>query len=145
VLRLAGPANFVSACGPAAIAFDGTGHIWLGCDNRPQLLEETTSGKFVVIENYYRPHDFGGMAGTPDGTMIVPVGESLSRFVGAKPTPLLELSDVTRPMTLVPSGVAVAPNGTIYTESRYGDGFTLGAGLVEIPAVGKFRFWAFGA
>ena len=64
--------------------------------------------------------------------MVVVDGESISRYVGGGATNLLDLADFPRSDTFVPSGVAVASNGTIYTDSRYGDGFTSAAALAEI-------------
>jgi hypothetical protein len=135
--EIAGPPNVVDSdgvgsCGPDAIAFDGTGDMWIGCDNSRQLLELMPDGAPVVLANLYRPHDFPGLAAAPGGSMVVTDGESLSRYVGASATNLLDLGDFPRSDTFVPSGVAVASNGAIYTDSRYGDGFTRAAALAEI-------------
>jgi sugar lactone lactonase YvrE len=141
--QIAGPADFaspsgLSSCGPDAIAFDGAGRLWAGCDDSRQLLERMADGTFVLVASAYRPHDFPGMAAGGGGNgMLVVDGESLSRFVGARSTDLLELTDFPHSDTFVPSAVAVAPNGTIYTDSRYGDGFTSAAALAEIEPNGK--------
>jgi hypothetical protein len=140
--EVAGPANVVDSngvgsCGPDALAFDGAGDMWIGCDDSRQLLERMPDGTSVVMANLYRPHDFPGLAAAPGGSMVVADGESLSRFVGARATNLLDLGDFPHSDSFVPSGVAVASNGTIYTDSRYGDGFTTAAALAEIRPDGE--------
>ena len=148
--NVASPANFVGVvatskgfCAPDAIAFDSSGGLWVGCDASRQLLEQTSSGKYVVVMNHYRPHDFPGLAAGPRDAMIVSVGESLQRFVGSKSTLIMGLSDFSRARTFVPSAVAIATNGAIYTDSQYGDGFTFGAALGEVFPSGRFKFLDF--
>jgi hypothetical protein len=133
---LIGP-DGVMACGPDALAFDRAGLLWVGCDDSRQLLERTTNGTFVVRANAYRPHDFPGLAAAADGSMVAVDGESLSRFTGSHETTLLDLGDFPRRDTFVPGGVAVASDGAIFTDSRYGDGFTTGAALAEIKPDGR--------
>jgi sulfur carrier protein ThiS len=140
--EIAGPTSFadangVSSCGPDAIAFDDAGLMWIGCDDSRLLEAQMPDGAFVVVASGYRPHDFPGIAAAPGGSMVVVDGESLSRFVGTTATDLLDLDDFSHSDTFVPSGVAVASNGTIYTDSQYGDGFTSGAALAEIEPDGK--------
>lgn len=130
-------------CDPVAIGFDGTGNLFLGCDSR-ELIERMTNGHFAVIQSRYRPHDFAGMAFTHGGALLVANGEGLYGIIDKHATLLIGLQTFAHSVVCVPSGIAVATNGTIYTDCPSGDGFDTGAGLAKITPGGGvvlLRLW----
>lgn len=130
-------------CDPRAIAVDAQGDLVLGCNSR-ELIERLASGHFIVVTSNYRPHDFAGMAFTVGGALLFSNGESLRGEVEDNSTTFINLSTFGPEDVFVPSGVAVAGNGTIFTDSQSGDGFSSGAGLAKVTPGGRpvlLRLW----
>jgi DNA-binding beta-propeller fold protein YncE len=147
--EVAGPANFVGvvstyagSCGPDAIAFDRSGRLWVGCDNSRELLVRNPDGRFAVVTHLYRAHDFPGLAAAPDGSFVYVDGESIVRRSHGISGVLVGLGGFHLAIGFVPNGIAIAPDGTIYTDSRFGDGFTQGAALAEVKSDGKTKVLA---
>jgi hypothetical protein len=131
-------------CGPESLAFDRSGDLIIGCGNANELIERSPSGHFSVILTSYRPHDYAGLASEPGGVVIFADGESLIKVVDGKTSVLSGLDAFAKPKTFVPSGVAIAANGTIYTDSQWGDGFTEGSALATVAPSGHVTildFW----
>jgi hypothetical protein len=130
-------------CDPEAIGFDPTGNLFLGCDSR-ELIERTTKGHYKIVESFYRPHDFPGMAFTKGGALLIANGEVLFGVIDNHATALIGLKTFPNSVICVPSGIAVSTNGTIYTDCQSGDGFDTGAGLAKITPGGGIvllRLW----
>jgi DNA-binding beta-propeller fold protein YncE len=131
-------------CDPEALAFNPAGNLYVGCGNSRELIERLASGRYQVIEKTYRPHDFPGIAFTKRGALLITNGESLQGIIGGQSTALIGLKTFPHSVVFVPSGIAVAPNATIYTDCQSGDGFDSGAGLAEITPRGAavlLRLW----
>ncbi len=131
-------------CDPEALAFDRTGNLFVGCANSRELIERLTNGKYQLIEENYRPHDFPGIALTYGGALLITNGETLLGVISNQSTVLLGLKSFPHSGVFVPSGIAVAANGTIYTDCQAGDGFDSGAGLAKITPSGApllLRLW----
>ena len=132
------------ACDPESIAFDPTGNLFVGCDNSRELIERMTSGHFEMVESFYRPHDFPGIAFTKGGALLVVNREVLFGVIDNHATSLIGLKTFPHSVVCVPSGIAVSTNGTIYTDCQSGDGFDTGAGLAKITPAGGIvllRLW----
>lgn len=131
-------------CGPEALAFDRSGDLIIGCGNASELIERSPSGHFSVVLSSYRPHDYAGLVAAPGGVVIFADGESLIKVVNGKTEVVSGLDAFAKPKTFVPSGVAIAANGTIYTDSQWGDGFTDGSALATVAPSGHVTlldFW----
>jgi hypothetical protein len=132
------------ACDPQAIAVDETGNLAIGCENSRQLIERLSSGTFTMVAKSYRPHDFAGLAFLSGGALLFVNRESLMGEVGGTSTILMNYQSFAKKDVFVPSGVAVATNGTIYTDSGSGDGFSTGAALAKVTPAGEpvlLRLW----
>jgi hypothetical protein len=130
-------------CDPEALALDRAGDLFVGCANSRELIERLTNGKYQLIEENYRPHDFPGIALTYGGALLITNGETLKGVISNQSTVLLDLKSFPH-LVFVPSGIAVAANGTIYTDCQAGDGFDSGAGLAKITPSGApvlLRLW----
>jgi hypothetical protein len=130
-------------CDPEALALDRTGNLYVGCANSRELIERLTNGKYQLIEATYRPHDFPGIAITYGGALIIANGETILGVISNQSTVMLGLKSFPH-VVFVPSGIAIAANGTIYTDCQAGDGFDSGAGLAKITPSGApllLRLW----
>lgn len=130
-------------CDPEALALDRTGDLFVGCANSRELIERLTNGKYQLIEENYRPHDFPGIALTYGGALLITNGETLQGVISNQSTVLLGFKSFPH-LVFVPSGIAVAAKGTIYTDCQAGDGFDSGAGLAKITPSGApvlLRLW----
>jgi DNA-binding beta-propeller fold protein YncE len=130
-------------CDPEALALDRTGNLYVGCANSRELIERLANGKYQLIEENYKPHDFPGIALTYGGALLIANGETLFGVISNQSTVLLGLKSFPH-LVFVPSGIAVAANGTIYTDCQPGDGFDSGAGLAKISPSGApvlLRLW----
>jgi sugar lactone lactonase YvrE len=130
-------------CEPDAVAVSPQGELYVGCGNSRELLERQANGKFKVVNDTYRPHDFAGLAFTKGGALLMVNQESLFGVVEGESVKLIGLGTFGASEIFVPSGIAVAPNGTIFVDAQSGDGFG-GAGLAKITAGGAdvmLRYW----
>lgn len=130
-------------CDPDAVAANIQGQLFVGCGNSRELLERQANGAFKVLNDTYRPHDFPGLAFTKGGALLMVNQESLFGVIEGESVKLIGLGTFGASEPFVPSGVAVAPNGTIFVDAQSGDGFG-GAGLAKITAGGAdvmLRYW----
>jgi hypothetical protein len=131
-------------CDPDALAVSPQGQLFVGCGNSRVLLERQASGKFKVVNDTYRPHDFPGLAFAKGGALLMVNQESLKGVIEGESVQLIGVGTFGAAESVVPSGVAVAANGTIFIDSQSGDGFTGGAALAKITAGGAdvmLRYW----
>jgi sugar lactone lactonase YvrE len=130
-------------CDPDALAVSPQGQLYIGCGNSRVLFERQADGILKVVNNTYRPHDFAGLAFTKGGALLMDNHETLFGVVGGESVQLIGPGTFGALENFVPSGVAVAPNGTIYVDAQSGDGIG-GAGLAKITAGGAdvmLRYW----
>jgi hypothetical protein len=133
-----------AVCDPQAIAVDVTGDLAVGCGNTRQLIERLRSGTFTMVAASYRPHDFAGMAFLSSGALVYANRETLYGEVEGNSTTLMSYQSFGKKDVFVPSGVAVAVNGTIYADSETGDGFSTGVALAKVTPEGLpilLRLW----
>jgi hypothetical protein len=132
-----------ASCDPDALAVSPQGELYVGCGNNRVLFERQTDGKFSVVNGKYRPHDFPGLAFTKGGALLMVNRETLFGVVEGQSVQLIGPGTFGALENFVPSGVAVAPNGTIFVDAQSGDGIG-GAGLAKITAGGAdvmLRYW----
>jgi len=144
LMKTPGVTLHYAVCDPQAIAVDATGNIVIGCVNSRELIERLASGTFTVVAASYRPHDFAGLAFLPGGALEFVNGEALFGEVDGTSTMLMNYRSFGKKDVFVPSGVAVAANGTIYVDSGSGDGFSSGAALAKVTPEGLpvlLRLW----
>jgi hypothetical protein len=131
-------------CDPEAVAVSSQGELVVGCSNNFAVLERLTSGNWKVLNDAYRPHDFPGLTFTKGGALLMVNHESLYGVIEGQSVQLVGLKTFGTAQSFVPSGIAVAPNGTIFIDSQSGDGFSSGAAIAKITAGGAdvmLRYW----
>lgn len=131
-------------CDPEAVAASPQDQLVVGCSNNFAVLERLASGSWKVLNDTYRPHDFPGMVFTKGGALLMVNQESLFGVIDGASVKLMGLRTFGAGENFVPSGVAVASNGTIYVDCQSGDGFTNGAAFAKITAGGAdvmLRYW----
>jgi len=139
----AGPVPY-QPCDPESLVVNAEENLFIGCSTNHQLIERSSNGHDTLISRTYRPHDFPGLALTKGGALVMANHESLVGVVGSASFQLFGFEHFGDSKRFVPSGVAIATNGTIYVDSQSGDGFTFGAGLAKITPGGAdvlLRFW----
>lgn len=131
------------SCDPQALA-TASGNLFIGCANSEQLIERLASGRYVMIQRLYRPHDYPGIALEAGGAVLIANHESLLGLIDGKSIDLIKLDTFGKKTLVVPSGVAVSANGTIFIDSQYGDGFTSGSALAKVTPAGApvlLNYW----
>jgi sugar lactone lactonase YvrE len=116
-----------SECDPNGLAFDGSGDLYMTCQNTNDLLEMTPDGAFAY-RGILRPHDaVAALAGSPDGSVLGLWQSAVYRFTATGEQELNALSSIPG-INFWPTGVAIAPDGTIYVDQD-------GTGGVGPPAI----------
>ena len=143
-----GPAVNASADLPDGMAFDAAGDLFF-TGMATKTLHMVTPGGTMTLpvgpENFYA-RGTGGLATTPNGTVIgmdtlaidrlSPRGTStVISFTSSCPFP--DNGSFLGIRCFLPNGIAVGSDGTIYTDTDYGNGFTNRTAIVAISADGK--------
>ncbi len=126
---------------PSLLAFQGNGDLDIYSDGPRAIWRLTPSGKLTDIGIEYAD----GMAVAPDGSVLVAGhGGSIDRVATSKIVTEVHLLSAKIAGYGVPGmrggfqpdGIAVAPNGTIYVDTFWGNGWTDATSLAEIPRGG---------
>ncbi|MGH2411990.1 MAG: hypothetical protein ACRDGS_16735 [Chloroflexota bacterium] len=138
------PATETSPDGPYGLAFDRSGNLYIAGINTKTLLMINPQGIMTLPmgEDGFYPRGPGGMVTASDGRVLAmnnlrivrltPKGErTIFDFAGKH---LLGPSGA-----FLPNGIAVGPNGTIYTDTDGVNGFSNTAALVAILPGGRTR------
>jgi sugar lactone lactonase YvrE len=138
---LGGPAAKGSADGVDGLAFDHSGNLWLFGFNTKSVLVVTPSGTLTAPpgdQNIY-PRGNAGLATAPDGSVIAMNEVSTVRLAPSGDTPIVSFYPVTFHgiRGFSPNGLAVGPDGTIYVDTYYGNGFADRTALASISPNGS--------
>ena len=135
-----GPAVDASADGPDGLAFDNEGDLYFAGFETKTILVVDPQGTLSVIGTAY-PRGDGGLVTAPNGTVL-----AMDELEVMRLTPQGEQTVVSFPRTdrtaylgitgFSPDGIAVAPNGDIYLDTYYGNGYADKSALVVISATG---------
>lgn len=129
------------------LAFDGQGDLLVAGGGGFGLYEHSAIGSLLFLENFKGDGDYGSMAVSPDGDVVLSTRDGLSIF---KPSgtityvpndlgPLLgQMKGSRLSSTFIGGdGVAVGPDGEIYVDSNTGNTFTSVNALMEMEGDGS--------
>jgi sugar lactone lactonase YvrE len=142
-----GPAVNASADAPDGLAFDSEGNLYIAGFQTKTILMVNAQGTLSVIGSAY-PRGDGGLVTEPDGTVL-----AMDELDVLRLTPQGEQTIVSFPTTdrttylgitgFSPDGIAVAPDGDIYLDTFYGNGYADKSALVVIsPGGNASLLWA---
>jgi len=140
VYGIGGPARSASADGANGVAIDTFGNIYVSGSNTKAILMVDPQGTVHLLGDLY-PRGPSGLVTAPDGSVVAM--DELA-VVGLSPQGIKTL--VSFPTTnkvsylgvtgFSPNGIAVAPGGTLYLDTFYGNGFADKSALIMIPPQG---------
>lgn len=141
IYGVGGPAVDASADGPDGLAFDQAGNLYIAGSNTKTILMVSSDGTLRVIGSCY-PRGDGGLVTAPNGTVlamdeleVLELSPQGDRTVVSFPT-----TDRTSYLGVTgfsPDGIAVDPNGDIYLDTFYGNGYADESALVRIGVSGR--------
>jgi DNA-binding beta-propeller fold protein YncE len=134
------PATKASPDGPAGIAFNRTGDLFIFGSNTKALLMIGPNGIIHALIGQqpmtgFFPHSAGGLVTAPDGQVFGLDAQSLYRLTttGARNVVDFITDALTRDWSgFLPNGIAVAANGSIYVDTDGASGYTQTPGIVKI-------------
>jgi streptogramin lyase len=138
VYGVGGPAAGASADGVDGLAFDAQGNLYFFGFNTKTTFVVPPSGVLTepsAIQIY--PRGDGGLAMAPDGAVI-----AMDELAVVRLSPTAEQTVISFPRLFdgisgfSPNGIAVGPDGTIYVDTFYGNGYTDRTAIVSISANG---------
>jgi sugar lactone lactonase YvrE len=147
VYNMGKPATEASPDGPAGIAFDRAGDLFIFGVNTKALLMVEPHGVIRAIvgqkpETGFFPHSSGGIVTAPDGEVFGLDDTSLDRITTTGARTVVDFT--TDPLTrnwraFLPNGIAVLANRSIYVDTDGASGYTQTPGIVEIVHDGEGR------
>jgi hypothetical protein len=124
---------------PASMALNGQGDLDVFSSSPKLLLQVSPNGAVTEVASDYAT----ALATAPDGTVLVAEhGTGIARVAGATESTLFDFSHARVPgltYSLAPHGVAESADGTVYTDTDPGDGFTDQSGLYSVTPQGVVR------
>jgi hypothetical protein len=131
------------AFSPSALALDSAGDLYAFSNGGKGVFEFSRSGKPVRVWQRYA----NGLAEAPDGSVVMALhGGTLVRLRNGRVNPIFDFGKDTvagfpKPGTVAagfdPDGVAVGADGTIYSDTFVGNGWTNQTALAAIPPKGR--------
>jgi len=130
------PAVNESPDDPSGLAFDRAGNLYLAGWAVKTLLMITPKGimtRPAGIGNFY-PRGKGGLVTAPNGSVLAIDTQAIVRLTPHGVVPIVDFSG--KPLdgitAFLPQGIAVAPNGEIYTDTAVGNGWANKTALVMV-------------
>jgi len=139
----AGPVPY-QPCDPESLVVNAEENLFIGCSTNHQLIERSSNGHDTLISRDVPAPRLSRPGPDQGGALVMANHESLVGVVGSASFQLFGFEHFGDSKRFVPSGVAIATNGTIYVDSQSGDGFTFGAGLPRSPQGAPTCCCAFG-
>ena len=89
----------------------------------------------------FNPRGDGGLVAGPNGSVLAMNGQAIVRLTPHGMAPIFDFtrSSFAGITGFLPDGIAVAPNGAIYTDTWAGNGYTNKTALIVILPGGKPR------
>ena len=140
IVNMGMPATKASPDGPAGLAFDRAGDLFIFGSNTKALLMVRPDGIIHALIGQkpgtgFFPHSSGGLVTAPDGQVFGLDAQSLDRLTttGARTVVNFVTDALTRDWRgFLPNGIAVAANGSIYVDTDGASGYTQTPGIVKI-------------
>jgi sugar lactone lactonase YvrE len=137
---IGGPAVDASADGPDGLAFDSSANMYVFGSNTKAILMVDPQGIVHDLGTLY-PRGPSGLATLPDGSVVAmdelavvglsPQGiKTLASFPTTDKVSYLGITGFS------PNGIAVGPNGSIYLDTFYGNGYADKSALIRINPEG---------
>lgn len=133
--------DFAHLCGvvqlyPNELAFNGSGDLYVSTGNGFWLTEITTTGRVLCVSGLRRAGGSpGALASAPDGTVFGSWESSIVHIEGSKVKTFLSFSTGSVPGvsgTFAPDDIAVAPNGTIFSDTDGTGGWSNTIAIIAI-------------
>jgi hypothetical protein len=129
----------VHACpdGAQGLAFDAKGDLYVFGSDTKALLMVNPKGTFKILSEFgFYPRGFSGLATAPDGTVIAMESESLVRLSPRGMHVLIAFPSYRQTFNgvenFLPNGLAIGPDGTMYVDTSYGNGYVDKSAIVAI-------------
>jgi DNA-binding beta-propeller fold protein YncE len=135
------PAVDAPANGPTGLAFDSSGNLYVFGFDAKAILMVDPRGIVHDLGSLY-PRGPSGLTTLPDGSVVAMAELGVDRLSPQGLQALVDFPTTDKVSYLgitgfSPNGIAVGPNGTIYLDTFYGNGFADESALVMIPGEGS--------
>ena len=137
------PATQASPDVPDGLAFDRAGNLYIAGFANKTLLMVTPRGRLVLPMGEYNfyPRGDGGLVTGPNGSVIAMDGDAIVRLTPTGKKVIRDLSGlhVDGIRGFRPNGIAVAPDGTIFTDTDLGNGVARQSALIKFRPGGRIH------
>jgi sugar lactone lactonase YvrE len=139
VSGVGGPATAAAADGATGLAFDSAGDLYFFGFDAKTIFVVPPSGVLTNPLGYQSiyPHGDGGLATTPGGGVVAMGEQSVVRLSPTGDQTITSFPDLFDGIRgFSPNGIAVGPDGTIYLDTFYGNGWTDRTAIISMSPNG---------